>query len=168
MDKTVKIRAYSDDAKKDIAQGPRAEEKDKSSELIKMASQLEEERSKSLELLKEIVHLRESLKQEQAKSADLEAKLTRLAVVEENQLAKKNAQLEEEKNKSLEYMKTIEQLRESIKQDQARTAEMANRSVELEARTRELAALEAKVKDLTGALNMISRIAAAGKPDSHT
>ncbi len=64
-----------------------------------MAGQLEEERSKTLKLLKEIVQLRESLKQDRV-LAEREAKLSRLATVEENQLARKNAQLEEETNRS--------------------------------------------------------------------
>ena len=166
-DKTVKIRAFSEAAKSEVAQAPRVEEKDKPAELAKLAGQLEEERSKTLELLKEIVQLRESLKQEQAKSAEREAKLTKLATVEENQLARKNAQLEEEKNKSLELMKIVEQLRESIKQDQSRTAEMASKSAELEAKTKAVVELEAKVKDLSAVLGKISSIAAAGKLDSN-
>lgn len=164
-DRTVKIRAFSEDAKIDAAEVQRVE--DKSSDLAKMASQLEEERGKSLELLKDIVNLRDSLKREQAKSADLEAKLTRLTVVEESQLAKKNALLEEEKKRSLEYMKTIEQLRDGIKQDQAKAAEMAGKSAEMETKAKELAALEAKVKELSGVLSMIARIAASGKLDIH-
>ena len=167
MDKTVKIRAFSEAAKSEVAQAHRVDVNDKSTELAKIAGQLEEERSKTLELLKEIVHLRESLKQEQAKSAEREAKLTKLATVEENQLARKNAQLEDEKNKSLELMKIVEQLRESIKQDQARTAEMANKSAELEAKTKAVTELEAKVKDLSAVLSKISSIAAAGKLDSN-
>src|SRR5512135_3613741 len=139
MDKTVKIRAFPGDAKTDGAQGNRPDEKDKSAEQAKLASLLEEERNKSLELLKEIVQLRESLKQEQAKSADLDAKLNRLAIVEENQLAKKNAQLEEERKNSLELMRTIEQLRESIKHDHAKAAETVDRVAELEARAQEAA-----------------------------
>ncbi len=165
MDRTMKIRALTEAAKTDAAQGVRAEEKDQSAELAKIAAQLEDERSKTLELLKDIVQLRESLKQEQARSADLESKLTRLATVEENQLAKKNAQLQEEKNRSLEYMRTIEQLRENIKQQQAKTTETADKSAELAAKTKAVAELEAKVKDLTAVLGVISKIAATGKLD---
>ena len=161
----MKIRALTEAAKTDAAQGLRVEEKDQSAELAKIAAHLEDERSKTLELLKDIVQLRESLKQEQARSADLEAKLNRLATVEENQLAKKNAQLQEEKNRSLEYMRTIEQLRENIKQQQAKTTETAGKSAELEAKTKAVAELEAKVKDLTSVLGVISKIAATGKLD---
>lgn len=164
-DRTVKIRAFSEDTGVDAAEVQRAE--DKSSDLARITSQLEEERSKSLELLKDIVNLRESLKQEQLKAADLEAKLNRLTAVEESQLAKKNALLEEEKKRSLEYMKTIEQLRDSIKQDQAKAAEMASKSAEIEAKAKELAALETKVKELSGVLSMIARIATSGKLDIH-
>lgn len=101
------------------------------------------------------------------------------------ELAKKNAQLEEEKKKSLEHLKTIEQLRHSLKQEQAKTAEMAMKTAGLEAKIKELteleakaknageleaiakvkesAELEAKVKELSAALGKISSIAAAGK-----
>jgi uncharacterized protein HemX len=96
----------------------------------------------------------------------MEAKINKLAAVEESHLVKKSAQLEEEKKLSLEYMRTIEQLRESIKQDQAKSAEMVNKFDELEAKTKELAELKAQVKDLTGVLGMISRIAAAGKVEN--
>lgn len=54
------------------------------------------------------------------------------------ELAKKNAQLEEVMHKLLEHLKTIEQLRESLKQEQARTAEMAEKAVMLEAKVKEL------------------------------
>ena len=91
------------------------------------------------------------------------------------ELVKKTAQLEEEKKKSLEYLKTIEQLRECLKQEQAKTAEMSEKiagleakvkeSVGLEAKAKEFAELEAKVKELTEVLGKISGIAAAGKMD---
>ena len=173
MDKTLKLRTYSGDSG-NAAQDNRTKEQSASLELEKKTAELEkktllleEERSKSVDLLKTIVQLRESLKQEQAKSAEMEARINKLASVEENQLARKNAQLEEEKKLSLEYMRTIEQLRESIKQDQAKSAAMVNKFDELEAKTRELEELKAKIKDLTGVLGMISRIAAAGKVEDN-
>ena len=110
MDKTVKIRPYSGDAKSDAPQ-----------------SNLTEDQDKSLEL------------------------------------AKKNALLEEEKKKSLEQLKIIEQLRESLKQEQVKTAEMVKMMTEQEARTKDSAALEAKAKELTEALGKIAAIAAVGK-----
>ena len=174
MDKTLKLRTYSGDNRSDAAQGNPAKDQNvshelekKTAELEKKTALLEEERSKSVELLKTIVQLRESLKQEQTKSAELEAKINKLATVEENQLVKKNAQLEEEKKLSLEYMRTIEQLRESIKQDQAKSAAMVDKFDELEAKTKEVDELQAKVKDLTGVLGMVSRIAAAGKVENN-
>ncbi|ADE12505.1 hypothetical protein [Sideroxydans lithotrophicus] len=229
MEKTVKIPAYKDEATIDTQQGNLADQST-ASELAKKEALLEEEKSKSLDLLKTIVQLRESLKQEQVKTSEivkkaseleakakeeslaqvkdltrlaaqleeekkktqeqiklneqlkvslkqeqtnfaevvkktaaLEAKLNRLDAVEENQLMKKNAQLEEEQKKSLEYMRTIEQLRETLKQDQARMTELMSKSAEQDSRAKELAALEAKVKDLSGALNKIASIAATGK-----
>ena len=167
MDKTLKLRTYSGEIKSNVVQGNIEKERNIALELEKKTALLEDERSKTLDLLKTIVQLRESLKQEQARSAGLEAKLNKLDGLEESQLVKKNAQLEEEKKLSLEYMRTIEQLRESIKQDQAKSAEMVNKFDELEAKTKELAELKAKVNDLTGVLGMVSRIAAAGKVDGN-
>jgi len=89
------------------------------------------------------------------------------------ELVKKTAQLQEEKNRSLEHLKAIELLQESLRQEQARTAEMAKMVAGLEAQLKELAAqetnvkkvaeLEARIKELTGALGKISGIASAGK-----
>lgn len=89
------------------------------------------------------------------------------------ELAKTNAQLQEEKSRSQELQKTIDQLRASLAQEQAKSAEMANMAMGLEARLKELsgqganakkvAELEAKVQELTEVLGKISGIAAAGK-----
>ena len=81
------------------------------------------------------------------------------------ELAKKNAQLEEEKKKSLEQTKIIEQLREILKQEQAKAAEMAKKMAGLEVKVKELAELETKVKELTELLDKISSIATAGRAD---
>jgi predicted nucleic acid-binding Zn-ribbon protein len=91
------------------------------------------------------------------------------------ELVKKSAQLEDEKKKSLEYLKTIEQLQESLRQEKTRTAEMAAKiagleaqlreSVSLEAKAKEFAELEAKIKELTEVLGRISGIAASRKAD---
>jgi len=220
MDKTVKIRAFSDDAKSVAPQSNLTDDHNKSIELAnknaqleeerklsleqlkiieqlreslkqeqaKMAemakktagmdanelavkdAQLEEEKSRSLENLKMIVQLRESLKQEQAKTAEMaknkaeqDAKLKDLAVLEASELAKKNAQIEDVKSKSLEYLNTIDQLKESLKQEQAKAAGMVDKTAELEVKTKELALLEAKVTELTEALGKISSIAATVK-----
>jgi hypothetical protein len=90
------------------------------------------------------------------------------------ELVKRTAQLQEEKNKSLELHQTIEQLRESLKQEQAKADEIAERAVQLEARVEELTGqegnhkkvveLEAKVMELTEMLRKISGIASAGNP----
>lgn len=89
------------------------------------------------------------------------------------ELLKKTAQLQEEKNKSLEHLKAIDLLQESLRQEQARAAEMARVNAALGAQLKELAAqetnvkkvaeLEVKIKELTEALGKISGIAAAGK-----
>ena len=89
------------------------------------------------------------------------------------ELANTNAQLEKAKNKLLEQVKTIDQLREEIKQEQAKTIEMATMALGLEVKVKELSEqedkvkkvveLEAKVKELTEALDKIADIAAAGK-----
>ncbi|MBI5005856.1 MAG: hypothetical protein HZB95_01900 [Nitrosomonadales bacterium] len=170
MEKTVKLRAYTDAGIAAEAQNKPAEDRSKSQEYAKLNSLLEEERSKSLENLKTIVQLRESLKQEQAraveagrKAAELEAKLREHALLEANELARKNAQIEEEKKKTLEHQKTIDQLREMLKQEQAKSAGATDKTAELEAMSKELAMLEAKVKDMSGVLNKIASIAEAGK-----
>jgi uncharacterized protein YlxW (UPF0749 family) len=89
------------------------------------------------------------------------------------ELAKKTAQLQEEKNRSLEHLKSIELLQESLRHEQARTAEMAKMVAGLEAQLKELAGrednarkvaeLEARVRELSEVLGKISGIAATGK-----
>ncbi|MBU0621508.1 MAG: hypothetical protein KJ795_06660 [Gammaproteobacteria bacterium] len=133
MDKTFKLRAYNPDANKEEAPGKPAKEQIESSALEKKTAQLEEEQKKSLELLKTIIRLREDLKQEQERSAGLEAKLHKLDAVEENQLVRKNAELEEVRNKLAEYLKLNEHLKKSIEQEQAAAAEMAKKAEALEA-----------------------------------
>jgi len=156
MDKTLKLHAYSDAAKSDAEQGSPAQEKNISVGGARSNAQIEE-----LDLMNIVAQLRESIRQEQAKTAGMEAKINKLVALGEEQLAKKNAQLAEEKKKSLELMKMIEQLRDSIKQDQENNGE-------LQAKTKELAVLAAKVKELSAALGKISAIAAMVKSDSNT
>jgi hypothetical protein len=142
MERTLKLRTYTDAAKNADAKDKPAKERNIALELEKKTAHLEEERSKSIDLLKTIVQLRESLKHEQERSAVLEARVNKLDSVEENQLVKKNAQLEEEKKKSLEYMKTIQQLRESLKQEQDKSAQMSIRMAELDIKVNKLDAVE--------------------------
>ena len=142
MDKTLKLRTFSDTAKLPAVKDKPAKERNIALELEKKTAHLEEERSKSIDLLKTIVQLRESLKQEQEKSAMLEARVNKLDSVEENQLVKKNTQLEEEKKKSLEYVKTIKQLRENLKLEQEKSAQTSNRMAELETKVYKLDAVE--------------------------
>lgn len=140
MDKTVKIRTYSDEVKNLASQGNLTEDQSKALELAKKGAQLEEERQKSLDHLKTIEQLRESLRQEQAKTAEMTKKAAGQGA---NELAVKDAQLEEEKSRSLENLKTIVQLRESLKQEQAKTAEMAKKTAELEAKIKDFSSSEA-------------------------
>ncbi len=160
MDRTLKLRTYSDgsNSKSEPDQGTKEEKI--ALELEKKTALLEEERNKSVDLLKTIVQLRESLKQEEDKTAELEAKLNKLTTDEEDQLNTKSVQLEEERKLSLQYMRTIKQLRESIKQDQDKSAEMAGKFDELEAKTNALAEIREKVKEITSVLGSI--------PDSAT
>ncbi len=168
MDKTVKISAYSRPGEGAAPQGKPALDRIAALELEQKQAQLDEERNKSLELLRNVVQLRESLKQEQARSAQLdtkvvqlEDKLKKLAALEEGQIAKRNAQIEEEKKYSLELMRTIEQLKEDIKQEKAKSLVIAHSGVELEAKLIEIAALEAKIKDLSSVFGKIISIAEA-------
>ncbi|MDD2686234.1 MAG: hypothetical protein PHY62_08765 [Gallionella sp.] len=126
-------------------------------------AQIEEERSRSLEHLKTIVQLREGLKQEQAKTAemgkknaDLENKVNELVTLEAKELAKKNTEFEEAKNQSLAQLKLIEQLKDELKQEQAKLAEM-------ERKASESATLDARVRELSNAIIKITEIAAAAK-----
>ncbi len=142
MDKTLKLRTYSDTAEKEVSPGKPEKDQNIPLELEKASALLAEERDKSHELLKTIVQLRESLKQEQAKTTELQARLNKLDEVEQNQLARKNAQLEEEKKKYLEQTKLNEQLRDSLKQEQASHAEMAKKVSELKFKLNKLADAE--------------------------
>ncbi len=142
MDKTFKLRAFTDAAKNDVEKSNVADENKAQQLARKDALLLAEERSKSLDLLKTIVQLRESLKQEQAKTAELQARLNKLDEVEESQLVKKNIQLEDEKKKSLEYMRMIEQLRESTRQEQEKSAEMVRKMAEQQAQLNKLTTVE--------------------------
>ncbi len=166
MDKTVKLRAYSETDPSDSSPDKSVRDRIAALEVEQKQAQLEEERNKSLDLLKSVVQLRESLKQEQAKSAELEARITRLSALEDSQFAKKSAQFEEEKKKSLELMRTIEQLKESLGAEQAKSSEVVNSSLELESKIKEISALELKVKDLSGVINRISNLAEAAKAAS--
>lgn len=163
MDKTVKISAYSPPTKVGAPQDKPAMDRFAALELEQKQAQLDEERNKSLELLRNLVQLRESLKQEQARSAEQEVKLNKLAALEESQIAKRNAQIEEEKKYSLELMRTIEQLKEQLKQEKSRASEIAASGVQLEAKIQEITALKAKIKDLSGVLGKIVSIAEAAK-----
>jgi hypothetical protein len=141
-DKTLKLRTFSDTAKNPAAKERSVKERNIALELEKKTAHLEEERSKSLDLLKTIVQLRENLKQEQERSALLGARVIKLDSVEENQLIRKNAELEEEKRKSLEYVKTIKQLGESLKLEQEKSAQMSGRMAELEGKVLKLDSVE--------------------------
>ena len=71
-------------------------------------------------------------------------------------LIKRGVQLEEMKGVVQEHLQTIEQLRQSLKQEKEKVAE-------LEVKDAARVALEAKVKELTEVLSKISGIAAVEK-----
>jgi hypothetical protein len=157
MDKTVKTFAYSEDDNGNSQESNFASDNNNSLELAMKDAQIAEEQSRSLEHLKTIVQLRESLKQGQEKNSelskmvtDLQGKLHKLSSVEENQLFKKNALLEEEKIKSGKYLKTINELMESLKLEQEKAAEMEKK----------ISFQETKAKELAEVLSTISNIAA--------
>lgn len=139
MEKTVKIRAYPDNAKNGVSQGNLTEEQERALELAKKNALLEEVKAELLGHLKTIEQLRENLRQEQVKSAGLAKQASGM---DAHDIAVKDAQLEEEKSRSLENLKTIVQLRESLKQEQAKSSELANKTLELETRVRDALALE--------------------------
>lgn len=141
MDRTIKLRAFNETAKIDVLQDTRADDK-KFEDIAKKDALLEEERNKSHDLLKTIVQLRDSLKLEQAKTTELQAKLNKLDEVEQNQLIRKNAQLEEEQKKYLDQLRINEQLKESLVQEQASHADSVKKATELKARLNKLAEVE--------------------------
>lgn len=58
------------------------------------------------------------------------------------ELKKKDEQIEEERGRSLEHLKVIVQLRESLKQEQAKTAGALKKAAELEANAKSMVAQE--------------------------
>ncbi len=149
MDKTVKTFAYSEDDNGNSQTSNLADDKKRSLELAMKDAQLDEEKSRSLENLKTIVQLREHLKHEQEKNsdltervADLHGKLNKLSSVEENQLFKKNTQLEEEKKKILDQLKANELLKENLKLEQNKNAELFKKVTDLQGKLNKLASLE--------------------------
>ncbi len=72
MDRTLKMRAYTPGASET---SNLTREQELELELAKKAAQLEEEKRKSLETLKVLEHMREVHKNEQARSAELQARL---------------------------------------------------------------------------------------------
>jgi predicted nucleic acid-binding Zn-ribbon protein len=171
MDKTLKMPVYNDGSTKtEEPQVKAVKERDYEFELAKRDALLEEERSKSMDLLKTIVQLRESLKQEQIKTseivkkaADIENLMRESSARDQKELSVKTAQLDEEMKRSHELMRSIEQLKDTIKQEQAKKVGGVDLTAALEAKTKEAAALDAKVKELNATLGKIAGIAAAGK-----
>ncbi len=76
LDKTLKIRAFSPEAKREPTPDVHAKDMGLAMELEKKTAQLEEERKKSLECLTIVERQREFIKQEQTKSAELQARAT--------------------------------------------------------------------------------------------
>lgn len=151
MDTTMKLRALSESAKNeknDVSHGNLTHEQNKLLELAKRNAQLEDENKKALDYLKTIAQLKEGLAQEQARTAELEAKMKNLVALGEQDLARYKVLIEEERKKTLEQSKAVEQLREILQQEQARTAELGKKTTALEAMDKELAELAAKVRDL--------------------
>lgn len=75
---TIKMRTYAGNAAGGEAQSNLSEEQDNALELVKRTAQLQEERNRSLEHQKTIAQLQECLKQEQARTAELESALAAL------------------------------------------------------------------------------------------
>lgn len=163
IERTVKLPAYTESAPGGAAKDVSARDRDAAGELARKQAQLDDERNKSLELFKTIAQLRESLKQEQARSAELESKLNKLMALEESQFARSSAQIEAEKKRSLELERTIKELQKNLEQEQARSLQNAESAVELEARRNEITALQAQLNELSGIVSKIAGIAEAAK-----
>lgn len=157
MDRTLKMRAFAAEA----AKVPQSNEQNLSLELAKRDALLEEEKKKSSEYQLMINQLRESLKLEQTRTAEMvkkktemENKVKELSSVDSGEMAKKNAEIDELQQKVVENVRVIMQLRESNKQEQARTAEMIRQKSEL----------DAKLKEQSEVLAKIASLAASGRP----
>ncbi len=155
IEKTIKIRAYPDENLGNASKSKLPDEKNNRLELANKDALLEEEKSRSLEHLKTIVQLRESLKNEQGKNSDLsksafelQAKLYKLSTSEDSQLVRINAQLEDEKKKSTELCKTIEQLTENLKQARYISSALEKKIVEQDAKATELAEMLRKISSI--------------------
>lgn len=166
MDKTVKLRAYTEPGSERLA----SKDKERDLELAARDAQLEDERNKSLEQLKTIVQLRESLKQEQARTAEaskrvneLEAGLKQLTASGAADLARKDAQLEAEMKRAVDAENKCKELQTKLKQEQDKLASMPDQTSLLEAKDKELVDLRAKLQDVTGVLSKIISIAEAAK-----
>ena len=86
------------------------------------------------------------------------------------ELVKKNAQLNEAKKKLQEQEIILQQVRDTLAKEQAKSAELAKKLSTLEAEHKnaqgssaKVAELEAKVKELSDVLGRISGIASSGK-----
>jgi chromosome segregation ATPase len=166
MDKTVKMRAYTDPG----SAQPASKQKEIDLELAARDAQLADERNKSLEQLKTIVQLREALKQEQARTAEaskrvneLESGLQQVSASSAKELARKDALLEAEMKKATDAEAKCTELQTQLKQEQAKLASMPDQSRLLEAKDKELADLKARLHDLGGVLSKIISIAEAAK-----
>jgi hypothetical protein len=125
-------------------------------QLVKKNTLLEEEKKRSADQLKVIESLRENIKHEQViktkfaeSEADLRAKLNNLTTIEDNQLVKKNAELEYEKKKSLELSKSVEQLKENLKLAQNKSSELEKKIVEQDFKAKELAEMLRKISSIS-------------------
>lgn len=151
MDRTLKMRAFAAEA----AKAQQSNEHNLSLELAKRDALLEEEKKKSSEYQLMINQLRESLKLEQTRTAEMvkkktemENKVKELSSVDHGEMAKKNAEIDELQQKVVENVRVIMQLRESNKQEQARTAEMIRQKSELDAKLKEQSEVLAKIASL--------------------
>ncbi|MDD2701465.1 MAG: hypothetical protein PHH36_09530 [Sideroxydans sp.] len=166
MDKTVKMRAYTDPG----SGQPASKQKEIDLELAARDAQLADERNKTLEQLKTIVQLREALKKEQARTAEvsqrvneLESGLRQVTSSSANDLARKDAQLEAEMKRAVDAENQCKALQAQLQQEQAKLASMPDHTRMLEAKDKELAELKAKLQDVSGVLSKIISIAEAAR-----
>ena len=181
MDKTVKLAAYSADAKEESTPVNATQDKKLAEELAGKINQLEEEKSRSLANLNVIGQLGESLKQEQAKSAEL---TKRISGLEDNQnklidtskklMDRQEAKLAEQQSQLAEQQATMTAQQAKVTEQQAKIAGL---ETQLAAQEAKLAGLQssnseqeskfsnqaARIKTLVEALEKISTIATAAK-----
>lgn len=160
QDKTVKMRAFNGGAKAEPAPIDLERTQDLSLELARKNVQEKEEKEKAIEAQKMAERQRETLAKEQAKSEELEAKVTSMAAklaVAEAKSVELHAKLTVAEAKVTVAEAKSAEFEKKINAAETRIAAAEAKSAELDAKA---SAAEAKAKELLDVLNKISSLTA--------